>query len=275
MTAKIYRKRWRVRRRKRTDLLQNFKFHAVDAHRSAVACIGLWFRALTVAYAVAGALWLWAWQGLRIRYGVRARSSCSELKCSGLCSVQIVKSLNKRGYTCLDSIYSVLCLKVVTNSELYTVCSEVCIVIQHRGRIILHVHRICYMTESVIRLLIEVFRQLLYYENICIYVTGGGCFAFNINSRLISWPLISFDTEVQSYVHYCSVNVTPPIVIGNLKFYLRKALKALLYCKRKAAAFSIVCLFTCLCGHVGQPLIAADAAAIRGKDFKSMLSNFC
>ena len=79
-----------------------------------------------------------------------------------------------------------LSLEVVTNSELYTVCAEIRVIIHNLGRIILHIHRICNMTESVVRLLIEVLRQLLYYKNICIYVTGGGCFAFNINSRLIS-----------------------------------------------------------------------------------------
>ena len=275
MIAKIYRKRWRVRRRKRTDLLQNIKFHAVDAHCSAVACIRLWFRALTVAYAVAGALWLWSWQGLRVWHRVGARCSCCKLKGSGLCRVQIVQSFDKCCYTCLYSVYSMLSLEVVTNSELYTVCAEIRVIIHNLGRIILHIHRICNMAESVVRLLIEVLRQLLYYKHISVSITGWSCFAFNIYSRLITWPLISFYTEMQSYVHYCSVNVTPPIVIGSLNFYLRNALKALLYCKRKAAAFSIVCLFTCLWGHVGQPLIAADAAAIRGKDFKSILSYFC
>ena len=83
---------------------------------------------------------------------------------------------------------------------------------------------------------------------------------------------MSLDSDF--YMHLQSSKSTPPIIMGSLKCFLRKLLKSSLCCTLRAAACKIDFLFTTLCGHVGQPLMEADAAAIKGKARRSKFKSF-
>ena len=170
------------------------------------------------------------------------------------------------------SLYDMLDLELVPHSESDGVGSVVGTVFLLLIGVILHIHRVCNVAEAACRLAKGVFGQLLNHKDIST-VRIRICGTFYVYVRFALRRLILFYVKIYPDIHQSSLKSTPPIMTGSPMFVLRNFKNFQLLCILRAAVLSMACLFTFLCGQVGQPFTAADAAAITGNYLKFIFNS--